>query len=451
MKENPLTLTLNQLAEEGVPADLDLRRAIHHRLETSKSRPHKGVFPMKASFAPTPRRIAVWITIIVLFVVATFLLTPQGQMFAQKIWKYFDTVPETSFDPPWPTPILVPTFTLEANLVYQPGVPTVGADNCGTVISPISSTFVCQLQDAQTRLGFAVKSFPAQYVDVPFHSLWVDPKTTWLHLTFRGQGSVYTLAQGLGDFLWHPVYEGAVQPVQVGQYPAEFVAGSFIFPDGEPYEPWVWNADEPFYRLRWKENERWYEFTLARGQPGESGLGEIQDEMIQIAENLVGLDQGTEKLAAGNQPSIKDSIGFTIKEPGLLPGGFQQAPYGGWSNLTTAPRVTMYYEYQVNGEIVNSLKLDQMLIPSDDQTLRREFAVAYQSHSLINGEWTNPSTDEEVYINDITGYYLYAGATTEALYWCDDEREYLLTYHWAPDFGGRLDKATLISIAENLK
>jgi hypothetical protein len=365
MNENSLTHTLNQIAEEGVPADLDLRAAIHHRLETSKSHPRKGVLPMKASFAFTPRQIAALVTIIALSLAAAFLLTPQGQMFAQKIRKYFDTVPETSFAPPWPTPILVPTYTLEANLAHQPVAPTVGVDDCGTVISPISSSFVCQLQDAQTRLGFAVKSFPAQYVDAPFHSLWVDPKTTWLHLTFRGQGSVYTLAQGLDDFLWHPVYEGAVQPVQVGQYPAEFVADSFIFPDGEPYEPWVWNADEPFYRLRWKENERWYEFTLARGQPGESGLDEIQNEMIQIAENLVGLDHGNEKLAAGNQPSIKDSISFTIKELGLLPEGFQQVPYVGWSNLTTTPRVTMFYEYQVNGEIVNSLKLDQMLIPSE--------------------------------------------------------------------------------------
>jgi hypothetical protein len=59
---------------------------------------------------------------------------------------------------------------------------------------------------------------------------------------------------------------------------------------------------------------------------------------------------------------------------------------------------------------------------------------------------------EVVQINGVTGYYLDGGeANTSALYWRDDEREYLLMYAWTPNFGGRLDKETLIAIAESLR
>jgi hypothetical protein len=204
--------------------------------------------------------------------------------------------------------------------------------------------------------------------------------------------------------------------------------------------------------LRWKENEHWYSFTLSSDQFTGLKPFEIQAKMIQIAENLVSLDQGADQLSAGNQPSIKDSAGFTIKEPGLLPEGFKQVPDGRWSNLTTAPRVGMRYDYMVNGQWVNSLTLDQMLIPADDKTLRREFGLLYQNQAMVNGQWVNSNTDEEVQINGVTGYYLDGGESfTSALYWRDDEREYLLIYHWTPDFGGRLDKETLITIAESLK
>jgi hypothetical protein len=78
--------------------------------------------------------------------------------------------------------------------------------------------------------------------------------------------------------------------------------------------------------------------------------------------------------------------------------------------------------------------------------------MIYQNQALVNGQWVNPNTDEEVKISGVTGYYLDGGESfTNALYWRDDVREYLLIYFWTPDFGGRLDKETLISIAESLK
>ncbi len=415
----------------------------------------------RLSTAPwTPRMVArrrffVSATFAVLIVGTLIAATPHGRAWAQELLKYFTTVSTKSIYP-FPTTVSVPTYTLEDQLVPQE-INSVDNQTCEGNISPISSTFICQLKDAQNKLEFAIKSFSTHYVQAQFKFMWLDQDHSILRMDFQGHDIHYSLTQGVGDFPQDcpgcVIYEGAVQPVQVGDYKAEYAKGVFFFKDGLD-NGMEWNPDEPVYQLRWKENEHWYKLILStvdsrKDYPDQ----EIQGNMIQIAENLVGLNQGADQLTAGNQPSVKDSAGFTIKEPGWLPEGFVQASYGGWSNLTTAPRVGMQYDHIFNGQWVNSLLLHQMLIPPDDyQTLRREFALIYQGQNLVNGRWENTSTDEEVQINEGTGYYLDAEeANAYALYWRDKEKEYLLIYFWAPDFGGRLDKQAMIKIAENLR
>jgi hypothetical protein len=456
MKNSQLQSTLAEIAEQAVPsAQIDLWMGMRGHLATSESIFKQGDASMKTDFSRTLtlRRVALVIMVIAI-AFAILLVTPQGQALAQEILKYFTTVSQRTI-PPVPTSVPVPTYTLDAALIPQPIISS-DHQNCGKTVSPISSTFVCQLQDAQAKLGFVVKSFPARYVQASFHFLWIDQEHHFIQMGFSGQQAGYHLDQGLGDFPKDcrgcAIYQEAVQLVRVDGYQAEYAAGIFIFPDGRVDKDMVWNPGEPVYHLRWKENERWYSFTLSTDQFAGLKPVEIQAKMIQIAENLVSLDQGADQLTAGSQPSIKDSAGFTIKEPGLLPEGFQQVPDGSWSNLTTAPRVGMRYDYMVNGNWVSSLTLYQMLIPADDKTLRREFALGYQNQAIVNGQWVNENTDEEVQINAVTGYYLEGvDSYTSALYWRDAEREYLLIYQWVPDFGGRLDKATLIAIAESLK
>ena len=453
MNKTNLNSILSDIAENARPAaQIDLMPGLKKSLATSGGRSGLGKPAMQRS--PVLRR-AGFAGLTALLALAIFLVTPQGQAFAQALLKYLTTVTQSSI-PPVATLLAVPTYPLKAGLVPQPTI-SPNSEGCGGTISPISSTFICQLQDAQAKLGFAVKSFPAQYVQAPFVFMWIDQAHALLQMDFRDGQTGYHLDQGLGDFPTDcrgcTIYQDAVQPVQVGVYPAEYAAGAFIFPKGQVDQAMVWNADEPTYHLRWKENDQWYSFTMVMNQLGGQEPGEMKGKMVQIAENLAGLDQGADLLTAGNQPSIKDSASFTIKEPGLLPEGFRQVPDVTSSGLTTAPRVGMSYEYVVNGQWVNYLTLEQMIIPADDNTLRREYALLYQGQSVDkNGLWVNPDTDEAVQINGATGYYLDGGSSlTSALYWQDGEREYLLIYQWAPDFGGRLDKQTLIAIAESLR
>jgi len=451
MKTDNLNSILSDLAETAKPAvQIDLWPALKKSLTANNGQSKRGKSILNQTRV---LRHAAFAALVVLAALAILLVTPQGQTFAQTLMKYFTTVSQRSIPPVPPTPVPVPTYSLEAVLVPQPTI-SMDHQDCGERISPISSTFVCQLQDAQEKLGFVVKSFPARFVQAPFSFMWVDQEHRLIQMRFRGQQASYDLDQGLGDFPKDcsgcAIYKEAVQLVRVGEYQAEYARGIFIFTDDKG--SMGWNPDEPVYHLRWKENEHWYSFTMSTGQFAGLKPFEIQAKMIRIAENLVSLDQGADQLTAGSQPSIQDSAGFTIKEPGLLPEGFQQVPDVSESDLTTAPRVGIGYEYSVNGQWVNSLTLEQMLIPTDDKTLRREFALVYQNQTLVNGNWVNANTDEEVQINAVTGYYLEgADPNISALYWRDDEREYLLIYQLNPDFGGRLDKETLISIAESIK
>ncbi len=460
MNKDNLNSILSDLAENAKPAaQIDLWPGLKKSLAARNGQSKQG----KSILNQTPvLRRAAFAALTVLVALAILLVTPRGQAFSQALLKYFTTVSQRSIPPVPPTPSPVPTYSLEAVLVPQPTI-SIDHQDCGGTISPISSTFICQLQDAQAKLGFVVKSFPARYVQAPFSFMWVDQENRLIQMSFRGQQASYALDQGLGDFPKDcsgcAIYQEAVQLVRVGEYEAEYARGIFIFTDDKG--SMVWNPDEPVYHLRWKENDRWYSFTLSSDQFAGQEPVEIQAKMIRIAENLVSLDQGADQLAAGSQPSIQDGAGFTIKEPGLLPEGFQQVPDVNESDLTTAPRVGMSYELSINGQWVNYLTLDQMLIPADDKTLRREFALVYQDQTLVqvyedqtpvNGQWVNANTDEEVQINGGTGYYLEGvDPNISALYWRDDEREYLLIYQLNPDFGGRLDKETLIAIAESLK
>jgi len=452
MNNDNLNSILGDLAENAKPAaQIDLWPGLKRHLTASDGQAKQGKSIMNQT--TVLRRVA-FAALTVLVAFAILLATPQGRAFSQELLKYFTMVSQRTI-PPVPTSIPAPTYTLDTWLIPQPTI-SIDHQNCGETISPISSTFVCQLQAAQAKLGFVVKSFPARYVQASFNFIWIDQEHHLIQMSFSDQQAGYRLDQGLGDFPKDcrgcAIYQEAVQLVRVGEYQAEYARGAFIFPEGRVDKDMVWKPDEPVYHLRWKENERWYSFTLSTDQSAGLKPVEIQVKMIQIAENLVSLDQGADQLTAGSQPSIKDSVGFTIKEPSLLPKGFQQVPDGSWSNLTSTPRVGMSYEYLVNGWSVNYLNLIQMLIPADDQTLRREFALLYQGQAMVNGQWVNEDTDEEVQINGVTGYYLEGkDPISSALYWRDAEREYLLIHQWAPDFGGRLDKETLIAIAESLK
>ena len=453
MKNDNLKTILSELAEQAAPTvEINLWPAMQAQILTSKWVEEKGNKMMKTPFAQKMffrRTVLALMAIAVIF--AILLATPLGRAVAQDILKYFTTTSQ-KWLPPWPMPAPVPTYTLETGMATaQPTL--LDTQGCGPVISPISSTFLCQLKDAQSQLGFIVKSFPARYVDAAFHVMEFNLETKTIELSFLGKYATYNIEQGPGDFPTEPmgyaVYQDAIQLTQVGKYPAGYAVGAFIFSEDKSM---TWDPTAPEYQLRWKENGYWYSFriNLYGTSPQSMGLtpAGIKEKMIQIAENLVSLEQGAGQLTAGNQPSIKDSAGFVIKEPGILPKMFHQVTDGSWSALISN-KVNMMYEYTENGKAVGSLEFSQIPIPVDEKNLRWEFSQIYHGE---NGE-IDFIIDEEVQINGTTGHFLVPGGDfqPEALYWRDNQREYILICQWSLGYGGRLSKADLIAIAASLK
>ncbi|PKN90685.1 MAG: hypothetical protein CVU44_22490 [Chloroflexi bacterium HGW-Chloroflexi-6] len=448
MKNDNLNVILTDLAEHAKPAaQIDLWPTLKENLATSDGQPNKG----KPIMNPNPvlsRAALAALALILVF--AILLASPQGQAFAQELLKYFTTTSQ-KWLPAWPMPAPVPTYALEVEAVPQPS--SLDMPDCGPVISPISSTFLCQLNDAQSKLGFIIKSFPAEYVDATFHVMEIDLENKAIRLSFLGEDASYSIAQGLGDFpvetMGYAVHQDAIQLTQVGKYPAEYAAGSFIFSEDTSM---TWDPTSPRYQLRWKEAGYWYSvgMSLYGLSPQSIGLtpAGVKEKMIMIAENLVTLEQGPDRLTAGRQPSIKDRAGFNVKEPGLLPKNFHQVSDGSWS-LLIPNKVDMMYEYTENGKAVGSLQFSQIPLPANEETLRWEFSQFYHGDP---GE-TDFIVDEEVQINGRVGHYLVPAGefSPYALYWQDDEREYILICFWSLEFGGRLSKEDLIVIAENLR
>lgn len=267
MNENPLTRTLNQLAEEGIPADLDLRASIYGRLEMSKSRPRKGVLPMKASFAQ-PRRLVALIAIIVLLFAAVYLLTPQGRTWAQAALGYFTNADSDTRPVETQTPEL---REWEYNL---------------------------SIEEAEQRAGFDVL-VPTRFPDSLFYSLLFrevnfEPQQKMVvisyDITYQSDPSV----TGNGILLLQqPIPEdgesceicslvGAsaeIEKVQIGDIPGEYVAGVWqaIGDTGQ----WGWVSDPYLQRLRWQANGVAFEL-LAMINPDDF----TKADLIAIAESL---------------------------------------------------------------------------------------------------------------------------------------------------------------------
>ena len=146
MDNKKIQSVIHDAVEEKIPAsEIDLWQTVKASLVEKHTQQGVEMNPTKVrSLRPATAILAI------VALVAIVLITPQGRAFAQELLGYFTLVPERTL-PPMPTPIPASPYTLDSRLASpQPGFTEL--QDCGDVISPISSTFICQLQDAQTKL-----------------------------------------------------------------------------------------------------------------------------------------------------------------------------------------------------------------------------------------------------------------------------------------------------------
>jgi len=297
MNEHPLTRALTLLAEEGVPEDLDLRASIHRRLEMSKAQSRKGVFPMKASFTQ-PRRLTASITIFVFLLLTAFLLTSQGQTWAQELFQFFipaesDTfpIPTEQVLPAPDTPTPGPTYIPE---LENSAVTAMPEDSADSMDNPCVSyeelkDYFCQIQEVEAQAGFDAKELPVDPQGMEFSKASFNYERKVIAMEFEvisGGGYLY-LHQGIEDDQpqgeWDKVPAEGIRLVTVnGQY-AELASGTFVvYPNATEA---TWEPDGSLLRLRWREGDYWFSLEkLGDPYPIEWMDG---DALIELAESLV--------------------------------------------------------------------------------------------------------------------------------------------------------------------
>jgi hypothetical protein len=410
--------------------------------------------PPARRFAPTQSRR--WLRpalagiLLLALIGLLFIATPQGRALARQILGYFQTTTEKYFPPSFkPARTPVPTASIPAGLVAVAPVPAVNKALCGETISPLSSSFRCQLINAQNEVRFEILSFPADRLKTKFSYLHVDRELPEILLVFYADGVYYRIEQGLGDFPsdcaepWCGVAEDAVQAVHVGSYPAEYAAGGWVSPQNSG--KW-WYSNVPQYRLRWKEGGRWFEIAVDLAP--QDGM---KEKMIGLAENLVSISQGIEKLAGYDTPPVEQQAGYDILEPGLLPKDFQfcgvnyshddQALSQGFAPYL-ADLVTVDYCLIVGRRGVAFLHFDQMpiSIPAD---LKWKFFNVTSLHQEVTAV-------KDVQIGGIPGQFL-ANELGQALIWTKEDLNLMITFTQSSAYGGRLDQTDLIAIAVSMR
>jgi hypothetical protein len=265
--------------------------------------------------------IIVYLTIFSLFVF--FTLTPQGRAVAQALLNFFTRTDQQSFLLPKEDLAVfyspVPTYVLSLiEVTPQPSLSSPGV-NCS---SPETiGTYTCEIQQTENRLGVNLKEFSLIPASWSFMGVYA-PLQNHISINYQSGGGYLTLRQGIGDFPtdsdWEKVPTSVVQQIKIGEYQGEYVNGSFSLLNGS--KEITWGSDGGIQRIRWKEEERWFEIFEANG-PGVTGYMD-QQTLITLATSMVYQPEKLGQIDIDFIPNVtlaEKVSGFDVKEPTLLP------------------------------------------------------------------------------------------------------------------------------------
>lgn len=248
----------------------------------------------------TPKKqysLAITVSLLIMLTTITLLFTPPGQAFAQQALRYFVPIQQTAY----PVSPAVQTAEAGAEAVVPTEAPTptsIAALACQH--SDPTEQYLCETAFAQEELGFAVKALPAGYRGLgylQFEIYSLPPsmqKVLYLSYGPEPYGAIYIL-QGQGNFpvtlsldgsddLWSQVPPEAVQTVSVHGQPGEYVEGGFVRRPGS--EAYTWEPEMPLARLRWKEDNTWFQITRAGTPEALTDVIGTKESFVKIAESL---------------------------------------------------------------------------------------------------------------------------------------------------------------------
>jgi hypothetical protein len=407
-------------------------------------------------------RLKITVALIVLIGI-TWIVTPQGRAFAQRIFLFFTVTESTSFPIPTeqvyslpPTETPVPTYILPLETVgtIVPAQAIKTPDESCTAPEAQSGYF-CQIQAVEVQAGFDAKEIPhdprgMKFSQATFHSATQAIIMEFVVIT---GGGYLNLNQGVGEFpeayKWGEVpAEGLKQVTVNGQY-AEIAFGTFaVYPNSSEA---VWQPGG-MLRLHWREGERW--FALEKmGDPYPIEWID-ENEIVKLAESLVGerpFDQvpplDPEYLTSVE--AAEELAGFDIPVPTILPAGYELKRVAWADNVARlfyGPKNSTEYTLLIfMGPIANSQSGPCLECPpgavEDVQIGPWQGWYMRGTFNMGPGSNVNP-TPTPVWEPDARHW---------SLNWNTDTLWFSMSYFSSGDYGGEMNKETMVKIAESLK
>lgn len=263
MNEKHLQKALEHLAEELVPANTDLWPAIRAHFETSKRHFFQGDILMKTELARR-QRLAFTILFALLLVTALLFATPQGRAWAQNMLQFF-TRAETD-----QLPVQAWQLTPASETAAPDPASIIDADPSIAAVEQQAGYPILQPTWLPETLTFAGATLEPENKIVRLFYRYVETNGLVLREERFTQTDACALCGMVGE-------SAAVEPVQIGGNPGEYVRGVWKLTDAGP----VWEADPYLQTLRWQANGMAFELQYM-GPP--DALSKV--DMIAVAASV---------------------------------------------------------------------------------------------------------------------------------------------------------------------
>lgn len=366
LNREKVKLALGRIAEQAVPAEVDLWPVIRARMETSKAYPRKGESSMKASFAQTDNeirkarqgrllRIAVALTATVVLATAALLATPQGRAWARNMLLFFTRGDDNTRSIPTQAPeSLVEVTAVDTPVIWPTSAPNPETlqpfhEVCGSLPYPH-----CTVKQIGEMVDFPVKELAMAPEGLAFTGATGGPEM--VILLYQGDRGTLYLAQSPveKDDLqeWEIAADTLVEAVSIGNLPGEYVQGGWAGLGIETPGEIGWEQESGKQTLRWEQDGIRYSLWF---YASKSGDGPILDKfsMVEMALRLRELspkatDQGTTG-ATGQSPFLTleqaaSRAGFEPVEPAWLPAGYMLA---GATYSPDKNAICLHYRYRL--------------------------------------------------------------------------------------------------------
>ncbi len=467
---------LQEAMEEQIPASqVDLWEGVKERLVagnyslTRQGEKMNGIKPRRLSRA-------VFVTFVIITLLALALITPQGRAFAQNILHFFirsesDAIPVPTAEPlTWvdvtpgmPSPTRTP---LPAMAIF--------AKDCGDY-----SNSTCTVEQIRDKVDFTVKELGSIPTGLYFVGATGGPDNVFLLYSYENQSGSLTISVERWAGVPSPQADligvsAVVEEVHIGGLTGEYFKGSFVSQADDNVARW--DPDFGMETLRWVEGGISYrmQYYYPSKPLGKEGMVALVESLTTepVAKLLVPVSTSIDVWNPSDTYNLSVSeaeqqAGFKLVLPLRLPEilSLVGASYDGEHKI-----VEVFYLLDQNlyGPTTEGVSLSQQVAPNPADCFLCDISIDdYNKFAKEIGN-TNafkeigPSREniENVQIGALTGKYIQGvWSGTDCCGWVWDPTAPRKILRWWSDgmafeieyFGESIGKEDLITIAENIK